>query len=309
MKFARLALSIIILALFAPSFGQSLQLSVSGGLQGHLQLALLDQPISNGRASLGVHYGPSFGAALQLRNTTTFGPIGNVILDFDASYNFGSGHAVSLAARGSAGPVALRLRGVTAAGDTTRPLRPVDPVFQPLHAPGTGAAWSVQLGATYRLNRGLQLLADPTLLELGSGPALLVPLEAQFSRLWDGHDLRLALTGLMPLGESAMGAWGAGGVGLRINRARASSWNTWLLFGAGPSGFSPGLRLEVQESLNRAGTIAASLQLEPYRTDQPMLQLGVDWTSGSRTLPLHVWFGAAAPAARLELGMSVAYPL
>ena len=309
MKFARLALSIIILTMAAASFGQSIRLSVSGGLQGQLQLALLDQHIAGGRASLGVDYGPSFGAALQLRNTTSFGPLGNVILDLDASYNFGSGHALSLAARGSAGPVALRLRGATAAGDSGRPLRPADPVFQPLPAVDAADVFSVQLGATYRLNRGLQLSADPTLLDPGAGLALLLPLEAQFSRLWNGHDLQLSLAGLVPLGGSGSEAWGAGGVGLRINRSRAASWNTWLLFGMGPSGFSPGLRLEVQESLDRAGTVAASLQLEPYRTDRPALQLGVNWTSAARSLPLNIWFEAAAPAARLELGVSVGFPL
>lgn len=302
----KLLLPVILLALLQPALARSLRFSVSSSSTvTSVQVALLDQRIEGGHASLGVHYRSAPGLALHLRNTTTFGPIGNVIVDFDGAATAGNGWYASLAARATAGPVALRLRGLALDGDGQPLLREPDPSFGPTVRSHGQLVWGVQLGATYRASRELQLLFDPSLLGGGRGLALLLPLEVQLARFWNGHDLRLQVAGLLPFHSGGdLQAWTSAGLGLRINRDRAASWNAWFLLGGTTSRFSPGVSLDVQQSTGQ-GAVSGSLRLEPWRNDSAPLNLRLAWQGELGNMSARVWLETRAPQAEIEAGLAL----
>ena len=88
-----------------------LRFEVGTGGAGFLA-AIQDHPVPGGRAGLGVFWLSGPGAAVHLRYSTTWGPLGNVVADLDAALT-PSYWSVQLAGRAVLGPVSVRLRGGT----------------------------------------------------------------------------------------------------------------------------------------------------------------------------------------------------
>ncbi len=312
MRPLRLLLPLLLL-LSQPALSQSVRLALGGGTAGHVQLALLDQRLPSGRASLGVHYRGGLGVAVHLRNTTTFGPLGNVIVDLDALAEIAAGVDLAASARATAGPFALRLRAHVATAPGLPRLREDDGNFPARPAAGTAPVWGVQLGATYRASRELQVLFDPSLVAVTDGLSLLLPLELQLQRFLGDQDLRLQVSTLVPLTRAGGGtvAWSAAGAGIRIDRGRAAAWNAWLLVGGNSRFLSPGFRLGIQDAL-AGGQLRASLWLEPWRSDLEPLRLRVQWDGPVSGVELAVHLEAAAAGAtagNVRAGLGLSWPL
>lgn len=274
-----------------------------------VRFALLDMRIAGGRASLGVHYGTAPGLALHLRNTTTFGPLGNVIVDLDAAGTIGVGAAASLAARATAGPFALRLRLHAANSDHEPQLREPDRSLQPMPIAEGAFTWGVQLGATWRASRELQLLFDPSIVGKGGGLAVVLPLEVQLQRFVADHDLRLRVSTLVSLsGAAGPVPWSSAGVGLHIDRGRAAAWDAWLLLGGTAERISPGLSFDVLDAV-AGGQLRAGVVIETWRSEVDQLRLGIGWTGEVQDMVLDVYARASAPTARIEAGASLSWPL
>lgn len=274
-----------------------------------LQFALKDQQLPGGRASLGVRLLPVPGLDLHLRQTTGFGPLGNVIIDVDAAGSIAGPALFTVAGRASLGPVALRLRPFISSGQELTRLRSADPGFQALPYSSGPPVWGVQLGASWRLSRDLMLVADPALVFGARGSALQLPLEVQLRAFAGPHDLRLLVTGLIPFtsSEQELTAWSAAGAGLRINRQRAAAWELWLFYGGNGVSQSPGIGFSIQEAVG-GGTLLAGLRLEPYRSDLRPLQLHASWDGELDGLDVELRFELTAPEPGLLLSTTVSFP-
>lgn len=308
----RLVIPAVVALLAAGQYGTAQTLRFTAGVAGAaaFQVAFLDQPTAEGRASLGLEFLPHPGLQLHLRHTTGLGPLGNIIIDVDAAGTIDGPARASLAGRASVGPVALRLRPYVTSGEPLPRLRPADQSFGPLpYSPGL-PVWGVQLGASWRLNRDLMLVADPGFMFGGRGAAVLVPLELQLRALVGSHDLRLLVQTLVPLSSSPqqLTAWSAAGAGLRINRQRAAAWELWLLYGGDRESQAAGLRFNVQESV-AGGTLLAGFSLEPYRSDLQPLHLQLGWHGPVDGHTLDVQFELSAPGPALSFSTSLNIPL
>lgn len=306
---ARLLTALLTAVIATSAQAGSLVFSV-GGSQPYLAgIALTDFALPAGRASLGIWWQRSPGLSVHLRNTTQFGPLGNVIIDADGSVATDGRYLLRLSARGSLGPVAVRLRGWAADSDDLPAVRPPDSNFgQPAPLRGRPAL-GVQAGASWRVSRALTVSVDPSLdLRAGSG-TLLLPLQLQLPRIAGGpHELILNVTTLVPFGPAAPAVWSAAGAGLRIDRGRAAAWQLLLQLGGNADWFSPGLSFTVQDDL-AGGTVQASLQLEPWRQEATQLDLQAAWNGTVHGLGVEIGFHMRAPAALLTAGVSVSVPL
>lgn len=305
----RTLLTVLLTMLFlaSPVSAGSLRFTVAGGVTPALQVSLLDFQLTNGRGSVGVHWSGTPGLAVHLRNTTTFGPLGNVVADLDAAVNANGEFTAALAGRGALGPLAIRLRLHAGNADGLPQLRPADASFARLPAARGSLLWGVQAGATWRLSRELLLTFEPAYLAGSRGGELLLPFELQLPRFVGSHDLRLRVSTMVPLTRSA-DAWSAAGAGLRIDRGRQAAWEVWLSAGGNARLFSPGLSFAVQEQL-AGGQLRAGFRLEPWRSDLSVLDLEASWTRAFGSSQLETFLYMGMPATRLTAGLAWAVPV
>lgn len=306
----RMLLLLLIMVAPALAAAQSLRLDLGGGPAGaELLLGFTDQPVAGGRFGAAIHFRGVPGMALSFRNTTTWGPVGNLIIDLDASLA-PYGAAFSAQGRGVIGNVSLRTRASWLHGETPPRLRDADAAFPP--PPRAGGSWlaAFEAGATYRVSRDLLVLADLAWLWAQDGTGLRGGVEMRMPRLVGGHELRLAVETLAAFGAGgSLADWVSLGAGLHIDRQRAAPWTVWFLLGGGEDGFSPGFRLAVSERTGR-GNLQAELRLEPWRSDVPPLVLAATWSvplAGGATLAAVV--EAAAAPAELRAVLRYAMPL
>lgn len=289
--------------------GQSVRLALSHGTGTAAGLALLDFPVTGGRGSLGISYRGAPGLSLHLRNTTTFGPLGNVIVDLDTAFFADGRGRATLAGRGTLGPAAVRLRLHAANTADLQPLRQ-EGSFAELPGTEGSLVWGVQAGATWRLSRELLLVAEPAWFTDPSGSALLLPVEIQLPGMIGSHDLRLRVAALLALNEPAALTenWSSAGAGLRVDRGRQAAWEVWLLLGGNSRIISPGLSFSVQEELAE-GTLRTSFRLEPWRSDLPVLALQATWTRPVGRSTFEASFSAGLPGSHLLAGLAWSLPL
>lgn len=288
----------------------SLRFTVLGSVELSGQVALVDFPLTNGRGSIGVHWAGTPGLAVHLRNTTTFGPLGNVIADIDAAGNTAGSFTAALAVRGALGPVSVRLRVHAANSDVLPRLRPADGSFAVRPPSRNSLLWGVQTGATWRVSRELLVVFEPAFLAGNRGAELLLPFELQLPRFVGNHDLRLRVSTMVPLSgtESAAGHWSAAGAGLRIDRGRQAAWELWLLLGGNTDFVSPGLSFGVQEAL-AGGQLRAGFRLEPWRSDLSMLDVEAWWSRSFGDAQLETFLLLGLPGTQITAGLSWTIPL
>ena len=265
---------ILLLIALSPVTARAADIRFEAGAGGAEFLAAVqDHPVPGGRAGLGVcwHGGP--GAAVHLRYSTTWGPLGNVVADFDAAVT-PSAWSVLLAGRAVVGPVSLRLRGGTWNTGSLPRLRAQDAAFPPRFAAFGEPLHAFEAGVTYRVSRDMLVLADAAFKLTGDSTELRHMLEVRMPRMVHGHELRLlseALHRTGPRGSAEAGVWSAFGIGLHLDRQRASPWTVILLLG-GAERFAPGFRITVAEGFGPAD-LRIELRAEPWRTDLSGLSL------------------------------------
>lgn len=306
----------IVLTLFTTLFllqqaaAGSLDFTVAGGQGPLARVAVSDMPLTDGRGSLGLHWAGAPGLTVHLRRTTTFGPLGNVILDIDAGVDTAGRFTAALAGRGALGPVAVRLRLHAANSDSLPAARAQDSSFAPRPPGRESLLWGVQAGATWRLSRELQLVFEPAWLAGSRGGELLLPVELQLPRRVGDHDLRLRVSTMIPLARTpeSAGAWSSAGAGLRVDRGRRAAWEIWLLAGGNDRFFSPGLSFAVQEPL-AGGDLRASFRLEPWRSDLSVLDVSASWSRPFGAMRLDSFLLLGLPGTRLSAGLAWAIPI
>ena len=310
MRLKSLLILLTAVLLAQPAGAQSLRFSVAGPTAFTGQLALVDFPLTNGRGSVGLHFASAPGLSVHLRNTTTFGPLGNVIVDLDAAAAADGRFSAALAARGALGPVAVRLRLHAANTDLLPLLRSRDGSLAAIAPSRESLLWGVQAGGTWRLSRELLLVFEPAWIAGSQGGALLLPFELQLPRFRDGNDLRLRVSTMLPLGEPAAfnSAWSAAGAGLRIDRGRQAAWDVWLMLGGNAGLLSPGLAFGVQESL-AGGLLRVSVRAEPWRSDLPLVDIESVWSRPFGDSVLEASLALGLPAPGLVTGLAWSLPL
>ncbi|HLR47079.1 MAG TPA: hypothetical protein VK092_07960, partial [Deinococcales bacterium] len=252
--------AVLLLAVTCLAAAGTLRLSAGSSPDARFTVEFADQRVAGGRSGLGLR-GPSpLELGVHLRRTAGMGLLGNVIVDFDGTISTAGQARAAIAGRATAGPVALRLHGEAASAAGLWFLRGEQ-------AAASGflreAGWQVGAGATWRVQRNVLLLADPSFVRGSAGSRLFLPVEVRLPRTLGDHELRFRLEGSFA-GAGSGPRWVAAGAGVRLDRGRAAPWEAWLLAGGRNGMFSPGLSLNVQEKAG-PGIIAFALALEPWR--------------------------------------------
>ncbi len=219
--------------------------------------ARLGLAAAGARAAAGRGLAPAVGVGTAWRRVTTFGPLGNVILEGGGSFRLAPEPALPLArawfgARGTLGAVALSLAaeaGNVAPGalDPGRPpppdprrqasLRELDALRARFALPS--AAWDAggRLGLTYRVDRDVSLSIDASARRLDGAPYLAAQVALRRARIEVDLDGSLAVQAETFRGAAAF-AVGFGAFHAP-RRGPASLGRVWL--GAGPGGVRPGV--------------------------------------------------------------------
>lgn len=266
---------------------------------------------SGSRASLGLTWGAAGtgpGAALYLRQTTAFGPVGNLIMELRAAGSTNREFAASLVGRGVAGPAALRFRLSTEHSGLAPLQLAGPPADQFPQRPGlSGLHQSVELGVTYRASPTLILLADPGVYFTEAGVSWRLNLEARLLRQAGRDDLIFALEGVkLPTAES--GGHAALRISRQLNPRRAAPWTFSVLFGAGPDYVGPGLRVQGSSVLKHNGELTLSASLEPWRKDRTPVQLQLELLQGPLLLGSTLHWNARSTQASARVGYRFPLP-
>lgn len=266
---------------------------------------------SGARAALGVTWGTAGvaeavaapGAALYLRQTKAFGPVGNVIMELRAAGSSNREFAASLVARGVAGPAAVRLRLSAANTGAGPPLHLAGPPADtfPQQPEFAGLRQGVELGVTYRATPTLILLADPGVFLAGTGVSWRLNVEARLLRQAGRDDLILALEGVW-LQREESGGHAALRLGRQLNPRRAAPWQVSVLFGLSPDYVGPGFRLQGSTALANSSVVTLEASVEPWRTDRAPLQLQLELLQGPLLLGSELQWAAGRTNSSVRVG-------
>lgn len=210
---------------------------------------------------------------LSVRNTTTFGPLGNVIINANAQANTNASFNVNLEASGVIGPVAAVID--SSLSNTNRGSFKLEDAYM-LEAPNSFASQTLNatldLSGRYRLERSLILDASvgtSYLNESGWGANLSSSLS--FLKLLDKDDGIVTLKTYASPGFQA--AYGALGFGYDVNRRDWPSLVATVWLGYGSNGFWPGLSFQASQTFKETNAkIGAEFTLEPYLLDNLTLR-------------------------------------
>lgn len=295
------------------SLAQTLEfgLTTNSTLQFEPEITLSNLSLRDTRLALRLAGGISgpleFG--LQMRETSSFGPAGNILLTGQADLNSLGAYDLSLGAEGVIASIAASLKSSvfnTEAGafvladaftDDTRASFPV-----------TDWAAAFDLSFSYRLNRGLILNAAPSFY-ISSGQSIggRLGLETRLLKLFSDDDL--SFKALAYLSPGASNGYGAFGIDYKVNQRRLPAMNASLWLGAGTKGIWPGLEASISQKLSDLNlAYSASLWLEPFRTDMPLLRANanLDYSLATGTLGTSLF---ARYADQPDLSLTLYYRL
>lgn len=301
-------LALALLALAGLGWAQTLAAEASAGWHAapEAHLALSNVAFGDGRLALSLWGGPASpaGVALELRQTESFGVLGNLILRGSGRFDSAGGFETRLGAEGVVGPVAASL----ALSLFGRPPRAPDPWAkggERLLAPeASDLGLGLELSASYRAARNLILVAAPRFyLTAARGFGLEASAEARLLRLIGPDDLRLLAAGQLAPSPSA--GYAALGLEVDLNRPAWPSVRGRAWLGAGSAGLWPGAGLELSGAAGE-GRYRLAAEAEPYRSDLAPLRASASFetplAAGSLTAALEARLGGVAPAARATLG-------
>ena len=265
---------------------------IPSDLANDTEAALMLSGLKTGGLLLDVRVAGSSGGAFEfgvgLVSNTPFGPIGNLTLSGRADADTEGRFDLSLQGRGTAGPVAARLRldAFNALPGRFEPARLVESE-RPFVGEDAGDAgvFGVWLGAgvSYRLERTLILdLESGGVWLAGEGFGGRLSAELQLRSLVERDDGAVLLAAYLAPGGAN---YAATGFEYRLNRRDAPLVRGALLLGVGPGGVAPGLRMTLLETSSETHFELVA-GLEPYRTDAPPLRIRAGLT---RDLSTSAW--------------------
>ena len=276
-----------------------------GGSAPHLRVALHDLRIGDDAFELGIGWmdgGPA--AAAGWRRTVAAGPLGTLVLEARSGVDAG-GLGIAAVARGTLGPVALRLEAaagnrapapwsVTARAPTTTP-PPAD--LAPLAGPGGGARFDLSGNAVWRIDRRWTVELTPRAYGSADGWAGGAAVSLRRTAVAPDVDLSARLDlAVGPLAHHAAAGVTVHHVPRRAPESRLTAW-----WGADAAGGGPGLELAwVVRQGGAQATLAGAIG--PRWSDRPDAYLAASlqrpWGAGT------VYVGGrwvARGAASLEL--------
>mgnify|MGYP000441838154 CR=1 FL=1 len=207
--------------------------------------------------------------SLKVRETQSFGPLGNLTFYSEGAFR-GGDFMVGLGAEGViatvAGKATLSLSTIEAGKleDTERYSATPESFFQS----GSDKALKAELGlsASYRLNRSLILTAAPDIYYVNdAGAGVTFKTNVRFVRLIDRDDGYIYLNGHLSALDNDYAALG---VAYDLNRRGLPNLQGSLWLGLNANGIRPGAGLELSQSFRDSGTrYRLNLHVEPFRTD------------------------------------------
>ncbi|MBW6457307.1 MAG: hypothetical protein K0A98_15605 [Trueperaceae bacterium] len=277
----------------------------AGGVTPRARVAVHDLRLGDDAFEFGIGWtdgGPA--AAAGWRRTLAAGPLGTLVLDARTGVDAG-GMGLAVAARGTLGPVALRLDA--AAGNRapgpwpvaarTPVTTPPAPDLAPLAGPGGGARLDLSANAVWRVDR--QWTVDLTPRALRSADGWAVAAAGSLRRAAVAPDIDLSLR--LDLASGPAGGHAAAGLTLHHAPRRAPESQLTAWWGGATATAGPGLELAwvVREGGAQA-TLAGAIG--PRWADRPAAYLAAalqrPWGPGVA----HVGARWVAPgAASLEL--------
>lgn len=249
----------------AQTFGVGL--SHTPSLELDLTLTGLDLGRSKGGFRVAGGVAEPLELSVSLRETTSFGPVGNLLVHSSANLDSTGRFEFAFGAEGVVAMVAARAQlslftaevGRFELAEAFEEARPF--LLEPLLDFGV----ALDLGGSYRVNRGLIVSAAPSLyLTDAEGLGGRLALEGRFAKVLGPDDLRArALAYVSPEGE----AFGALGLEYGLNRRGLPSGRLTLWAGLNGA-FAPGASLQLSQTLKAwGGSYSLLVAAEPYRLD------------------------------------------
>lgn len=272
------------------SITQAQNLYVAVTANNHLgfepEIRLENFSLDDSKINLRLAYQEAIEFGVLMRQTTSFGPAGNVALEGQASVATNGDYQLALEARGVIASLAANVKGQLF--DALPERFELSKAFAS-NRPRYKQGLALEFGLSYRLSRNEILSAYPSIFFLQEGFA--AQLEANYKRfkLLEPHDGSFLLQAyLSPEGK------GYGALGFQINlndrKLPSLSASTWLSLGS--QGFLPGLKANLRQSFKSVdGELDLSLGLEPYRSDflPYYLQASYVQALGSGHLETHLY--------------------
>lgn len=243
---------------------QTLHFAVSANsyLQIEPEVKLENLDLNDTKIDLRLALQESLEFGVTLRQTTSFGPVGNVALVGQADFSSNGHYQLSLAAEGVIASVAANLgvhlfKAFPGNFDMTEAFETTRPRFK--------QGWGFDIGANYRLSRNEVIGASPAVYFFDEGFAATFEANYKIYKLFEPHDGTFLFQGyLSPAGHS----YGAVGFQFDLNDKTLPSLAASAYLSLGQQGFLPGFKASLSQSFKSSnGKLELNLGLEPYRKD------------------------------------------
>jgi hypothetical protein len=236
--------------------------SINSLLQIEPELRLENLEFEDTKIDLRVAYQKDLEFGVAMRQSTSFGPLGNIALEGQADVSSTGQYQISLNAKGVIAALAASLGGSI--------FNVLPGGFQGIEAftlsrPRFTKGSSLDMGLSYRLSRNEVLSAYPSLYFLEDGFAGKLDADYKIYKRFEPHDASFLLqTYLSPVGHH----YGAVGFQFDLNDKTLPSMTASAWLGLGHQGIWPGLKASLSQTFKSIdGKLGISLGLEPYRTD------------------------------------------
>ncbi len=248
--------------------------------------------------------------ALTMRETESFGPLGNISLLAELAASTSGHYDISFGLDGVIASVAAAL-GISIfssnpafdwSGRFQGNSRPILPV--------TSWGLATDISLSYRVNRDLIVSVQPSLyFAAGEGLAGRLGAELRLLRIIDDGELLIKTLAYLPPGLAS--GFLAAGTEYRLSQRNTPRVAVALWLAASSSGLGPGISMEVSQSLREPGfSYRLNARLEPYRTDiQPLrLELATTQELGFGQLIAELYLDASiSELMKNSAGLSLAY--
>jgi hypothetical protein len=259
---------LVILLLASTASGQTITLNlISGNRPPALVVEVNNISIETLKLNFGVTLASVAQIRLTLRDSNSFGPFGNLVLEGSASISNNRKYLLDISGQAVFGPVAARARialGNSAQSQFLPELR--FSTRPPTVLGGLDDHWQkLNLGLNYRASRGLLLKISPSIFLTAGNLGGSVRAVAHFHRLFGVNSLELEAEG--HIDRSVGNRHFDVGATYVTSQRYSPKWSLGILAGIGNAGLKLGTRLRGTQSLRNGGSIAVTLASEPYRND------------------------------------------
>lgn len=304
--------SLAVAQTFTVELGGVLGSSASGSAAPAFGVSLTGGRVGAATVDLAISYRDAAQLDFALSENRSFGPVGNVVFEFDAAVRTDSAAQAEVTARGAFGPVAMRLSLGAFSHDADRfdPLAGIAdarPRFRDLA--GSQSGYSLRLVGSGRLNRSLVFEADPELYLVEGSFAARTGARLRWLRAFGDNELRLLAHAYSP--PSAAAGHVALGAGLVLGRGRAPDWTFAATLGYADGRLLPGASVELIERFASGQIVSLYAAAEPYRRDIAAYRahgsFQASWGPGS--MSVRAFGGDGGAFATPAYGLNVSYSL